>query len=98
MKIGHNVGSEQNGSVDTFSRPVLILKGFSATLFWGIPLSNTKNRSKYVYPVIVEGAERAINLSQLRVVDTRRVGDKLGMINEDDMRSIKQRLVTILSE
>ena len=97
MKIGHNVGSEQNGSVNTFSRPVVIVRGFSSTIFWGVPLSNTQNRSEYVEPVIVDGLERAANLSQLRVIDTRRVGTQIGSITTEELQAIKDKLKTFLS-
>jgi len=98
MRVGFNVGSEQNGSSDTFSRPVVIIKGFSKTLFWGIPLSNTKNRGRYVVPVTIDGVERAANISQLRALDTRRVGTKIGMISANEMRTIKERVAKIVQE
>lgn len=96
MKIGHNVGSEQNGSIDTFSRPVVIVRGFSRTLFWGIPLSNTSNRSQYVEPVIVDGIERAANISQMRAIDTRRVGTKIGSITTAELAAIKAKIKSLL--
>ncbi len=98
LRIGLNVGAEQNGSHDTFSRPVVIVKGFSKTLFWGIPLSNTKNRSRFVVPVVVDGKERAANISQLRAFDTRRVGTKVGMITQKEMDTIKMGVSELILE
>ena len=98
MKTGFNVGSESNGSKDTYSRPVLIVKGFSATIFWGIPLSNTPNRGEYIVPVVVNGQERAALLSQMRVLDTRRIGSKISMITEEEMSTIKSVIVGFMTE
>ena len=98
MRVGFNVGAEQNGSHDTFSRPVVIVKGFSKTLFWGVPLSNTRNRSRYVVSVVIDGLERAANVSQLRALDTRRIGTKIGMISQKDMSAIKNRLSELVLE
>ena len=42
--LGKNIGHEQNGSGDNFSRPVLVIKKFNNHMFWCIPLS-TKQKS-----------------------------------------------------
>ncbi|MDE2116956.1 MAG: hypothetical protein KGI79_03715, partial [Patescibacteria group bacterium] len=41
--VGVNVGSEQDGHGNLFSRPVLIFRVFSTKTFWGIPIT-TKGR------------------------------------------------------
>ncbi len=38
--VGKNIGYEQNGSGDNFSRPILIIKKFNNHMFWGVPLSS----------------------------------------------------------
>jgi len=42
--FGKNIGFEQNGSGDNFSRPVLIVKKFNNHMFWCVPLS-TKQKT-----------------------------------------------------
>jgi len=37
--IGVNVGSEQHSQTSDFSRPVLVVRKFTADIFWGIPLT-----------------------------------------------------------
>lgn len=46
--LGKNIGYEQNGAGDTFSRPVVIIKKFNNHMFWIIPLS-TKQKSLDFY-------------------------------------------------
>ena len=41
MSIGHNVGDEEDGKGESFSRPVFVVRGFSRQVFWGVPLSTT---------------------------------------------------------
>lgn len=96
VEIGHNVGSEQNGSVTTYSRPVVIVKGFSATLSWGVPLSTTSRRGLYDKTITIKGEESVALLSQLRAFDTRRLGDKLGVVDENDMNSLRRALIRLL--
>jgi mRNA interferase MazF len=39
--FGVNVGFEQDGAGNLFSRPVLIFKKFNREIFWGIPLTRS---------------------------------------------------------
>lgn len=96
-KIGHNIGSEQNGSYTTYSRPVLIFKGFSETIFWIIPLSTTSRRGKYDIEVELNGQISVAVLSQLRAIDIRRLGNKMGMISQGDMAIIRNKVRSFIT-
>ena len=47
--IGENVGFEQGGKGNDFTRPVLILKRFSKTMFFGIPLSTQTKHGSFFF-------------------------------------------------
>jgi mRNA interferase MazF len=47
--IGENIGFEQNGKGDVFSRPVLIIKRFSKNIFYGVPLSTQIKDGNFFY-------------------------------------------------
>lgn len=47
--LGKNIGFEQNGSGDSFSRPVMIIKKFNNHMFWTIALSTKQNRFDFYY-------------------------------------------------
>ncbi len=47
VSIGINIGHEEDGKGEQYSRPVLILKKFNKYTFSGIPLSTTK-RSVFI--------------------------------------------------
>ncbi len=97
VKIGKNIGCEQNGKNKDFGRPVLILKKFNNDIFWGIPLSRTKNIGKYYFSVeFVQGEKSTAILSQIRLFDGRRLLNKRGMISKDDFSVIKQKIRNIL--
>ena len=49
MFCGLNVGSEQNGSGENFSRPVLMVKKFNNTMFWVVPLSTKQKEIDYYF-------------------------------------------------
>lgn len=77
MAIGENVGFEQDGKGKNFTRPVLVIKGFSKNLFWGIPLT-TKNKNGKFYKkcYAINNVECNIILSQLRAFDASRIWGK----------------------
>jgi len=95
--LGHNVGFEEDGKGDNFNRPVLIVKGFSKRLFWGIPLSTTGKRGPYYHPLVINGTVSVALLSQLRVFDTKRLINKTGMLGQKDFAEIKLKLIDYLS-
>jgi mRNA-degrading endonuclease toxin of MazEF toxin-antitoxin module len=90
--VGQNIGTEEDGKNSNFGRPVLIVKGFSQYLFWGVPLSTTKKRGKYYHPFVLHNTTSVALLSQLRAFDTRRLLKKHGTIGYRDFIKIKNRL------
>ena len=98
VSIGHNVGFEENGKGLSFARPVLIIKGFSPEIFWGIPLTSQSKTGKYYYTFTIQGYTNpsVALLSQLRVFDTKRVTTKLGMIEQVDFDRIKKLVRQLL--
>lgn len=94
--IGHNLGDEEDGKGALFSRPVLVLKTFNRHLFWGIPLSTVQKNGKYYYQFTVHGKHSTALLSQLRIFDTKRLLDRYGMINQDDFRIVKKKVIGLL--
>src|ERR1044072_709650 len=76
--LGVNVGFEQDGSGKEYYRPVLILKVFSARTCLAIPLTGSSSAHPLRPRVGVVGGKNArALLSQLKVIDTKRLGRKL---------------------
>ena len=95
--IGENVGYEQSGKGDDFVRPVLIYKKFNKNVFLGIPLSTTTNRGKYYFEFdFREDKQSVAILSQIKLIDSKRLDRKIGKINEDDFNKLKERLIDVL--
>lgn len=95
--LGHNVGVEEDGKGEMFNRPVLVVKGFSRYMFWGIPLSTTEKKGEYYHTFVVNGRVSTALLSQLKVFDTKRLISKYGMLNIKDFNSIREKLAKFLS-
>lgn len=96
MRIGHNVGFEEDGKGEQFNRPVLIVRGFSKQIFWGVPLSTTKIRGKYYYEFNLGSRVNVVLLSQLRVFDTKRLTGKIGVMSKHDFGAVRSKLIRLL--
>ncbi len=89
--LGVNVGSEQDGSGEEYRRPVLVLKGLSAETCLVIPLT-TSARHHPLRPVVgtVEGKDAHALLSQMRVIDTKRLVRKIGYLDKAVFEEIRK--------
>lgn len=47
IKIGENIGFEQNGKGREFLRPIIVYKKFSKNVFLGIPLTRADKKGKF---------------------------------------------------
>lgn len=82
-KLGVNIGTEQDGGGENFSRPAVIMKGFGPDACLVIPLTTSTREHPLRIPVgLVEGREARANLSQVRVIDTRRLVEKVGFLEK----------------
>ncbi len=96
--LGLNIGFEQDGSPEEFMRPVLIFKKFNNETFWAIPMTKSQkvrspNSDKYYYHFsFVEGIMSAVILSQLRLIDARRLSRRIGRMAEAEFEKLKEKL------
>ena len=91
--LGMNVGFEQDGRGEKFLRPVIILKKFNQEIFLGIPLTGTAKTGKYYYAFsFKKGIISTAILSQVRLLDGKRLYYKAGFVPAKDFMEIKKRL------
>jgi mRNA interferase MazF len=80
--LGVNIGVEIDGKNENFERPVLIIKKFNGLMFWGIPLTSKAKVNPYVIQVEHEKGVSYANVSQLRLLSSKRILRKVGVISE----------------
>ena len=101
--LGENIGFEQDGSGENFLRPALILRKFNNEVVWALPLTRTNKTGKYYFHISFVADEGANNnrtsvviLTQIRLVDAKRLQYKIGTVKEDEFLKIKEALVALL--
>ena len=95
--LGENIGYEQNGKDEFFRRPVLIFKKFNNDMFWGIPMSSKLKDGIYHISVSLVGFERSVILSQLRVLDSKRLDQFIGHVSKESFSDIKRRIIELIN-
>lgn len=88
--LGENIATEINGKNKAFSRPVLIYKKFSTDSFLGIPLTSKQHEGTWYVPFVFLGKTETAVLSQARTMSAHRLYDRMGELDDVDMKKIQQ--------
>jgi mRNA interferase MazF len=79
--LGTNVGFEQDGKGKQSVRPVVILRGFSRNVCLVVPLTTSTKKNPYHIDIgSVAGKQAYAIISQLRLIDTKRLLDRLDFL------------------
>ncbi|MDP3646386.1 MAG: type II toxin-antitoxin system PemK/MazF family toxin [bacterium] len=98
--LGVNVGFEQDGKGESSQRPVLVLRKFNRHVMLVLPLTTrSKPNNKYYISFIgPDGLERSAVLSQIRLIDIRRLNEHLFMLDEETFMRIKKATLDVIAD
>ena len=95
--LGINVGYEQDGAGEQRTRPVLVLKAFSAHVCLVVPLTTSSKRNRfYIEAGVVGDKEAAVIISQIRLIDTRRLEKKIEVMRSEIFEKIRKSVKDML--
>lgn len=100
--LGVNVGFEQDGTGDDYVRPVLIVRKFNNEIFWGVPLTKSKKKPNkktekfYFIFSFIPNIESVAILSQIRLIDAKRLSRHIGGMSSNDFVKLKEKLKALL--
>ena len=94
--LGANIGFEQDGSGSEHLRPVVIIRKFNNEIFWAIPLTRTLKNAPFYFSFELNGEQSTAILSQVRLVDAKRLFYQTGTVQAEDMAEMKKRLKALL--
>ena len=91
--LGINIGFEQDGTSELYRRPVLVIKGFSRHVCLVVPLTTSTKENPYHLSVgMVADREAFAILSQIRLIDTKRLHDPLGILDQKKFEKIRKAI------
>lgn len=97
MRIGINVGFEQDGKGEDFLRPVLVYKKFNNQVFLGIPLTLKAKDNKFHFGFEYKKGKKSFAiLSQLKLFDIKRAKYKDGKISKSNFTNLQNKLLKLI--
>lgn len=96
IKMGLNVGYEQDGKGAEYLRPVVVLKKFNKKVFLGVPLTKTKKDLPFYHMFEFKNKKSTAILSQIRLFDTKRLKFRYGKVSQHDFKDIKTKLTELI--
>ena len=95
--LGVNIGFEQDGTGSGGERPVLILKGFSKQVCLIIPLTTSEKKNPYHVSLGKVSDRNAFAIiSQIRLIDTKRLINKIGFVEQKIFEKIRKTAKDLL--
>lgn len=92
--LGANIGFEQDGSSELFTRPVVILSKFNLDACLVVPLTAKLKKGKYYFSVgNVSGRDAVAILSQIRFVDRKRLALKIATMDSITFQELTKAVV-----
>ncbi|MDR3558715.1 MAG: type II toxin-antitoxin system PemK/MazF family toxin [Candidatus Pacebacteria bacterium] len=94
--LGTNIGYEQDGKGVEFGRPIIVFRKFNNEMCWAIPLTTKVKTGKFYMSISLgDDLPRMAILSQLRVIDGKRLYQKIGVVNNDDYLELTGRIIAL---
>ena len=95
--LGVNIGFEQDGTGKENERPVLIIKGFNKEICLAIPLTTSQKENKYYIKTgKIKNKEASVIISQIRLIDTKRLSNKIGILDKEKFGIIKKAVRNLI--
>lgn len=96
--LGTNVGFEQDGKNDTFERPVIVFRKFNNEIFWALPITTREKSGKYYYSYHHGNKGFSVILSQMRLLDGKRLLRKVGFLSKREFEELDRRFDAVLKQ
>lgn len=97
IKVGVNVGFEQDGKGEDFLRPVLVYKKFNNRVFLGLPLTSKAKNNKFHFEFeYKKGKKSYAILSQIKLFDIKRAKYKDGKISKENFIDLQNKLLELI--
>lgn len=96
IKLGQNIGWEQNGKGDEFLRPALIVRKFHSDLMWAVPVTRTIRSGNYFHTLKATKCKGQLILPQMKPIDSVRLVKKIERIDEAQYLTVRKLIRRLL--
>ena len=93
--LGLNLGEETYGKGEKFTRPVLIFKKLTSNSFVAFPLTTQEKKGSWYAQIETQGVKRWAMLNQIRILDKKRLTNRIGALNSADVEGVKKGFINL---
>lgn len=91
--LGMNLGEEIFGKGSKFTRPILIFRKFTGNSFLALPLTTQTKQGSWYVEITVHGKKNWAMLNQARVLDKKRLTNRIATLDDVDFKKVKDRFL-----
>jgi len=95
--VGLNIGEEIYGKGIRLERPVLVFKKMTNSSYMGIPLTSKEKHGSWYVCVSLHNKLRTVILNQARILDKKRMINRMGTLDNDQFDKVKKRFIEFYS-
>jgi mRNA interferase MazF len=97
VKIGQNIGSEEYGKGENFTRPVIIIRKLTYDLFLGVPTTTTAKHDDYFHTFEYNYESKGIvkasaMILQVKVFSIKRLMNRIGIVDKENFKMIQEKI------
>ena len=101
VKIGQNIGSEEYGKGENFTRPVIIIRKLTHDLFLGVPTTTALKHDDYFHTFEYNHESKGmLNTSamilQVKVFSTKRLMKRIGIVDKENFKTIQEKIKRLI--
>jgi mRNA interferase MazF len=101
IKMGQNIGYEQNGKGSNFVRPVVVLKKITKDMFIGIPLSTQIKPGSWFYQFEFNTKDKISKniaiIPQIKMFSSQRLLNKIGVMPSNNFNELKEKVKNFIN-
>jgi mRNA interferase MazF len=94
--LGANIGFEQNGKNENYERPIMVVRKFNKDVLWALPLTTKFREGIFYYDLSPTGNKSTLILSQMRLISSKRLIRKLGIIPAGHFNKIREKIKLLI--
>jgi len=91
--LGMNLGEEMFGKGAKFTRPILVFQKFTGNSFLGLPMTKQEKEGSWYVEITIHKEKRWVMLNQARILDKKRLTNRIGMLDNGDFKKVKERFL-----
>ncbi len=96
VSLGKNLGTESYGKGEIFRRPVLVIKKLNSNSCIVLPLTSKSKNGTWFTDISFQNEIKTVLLYQIKMINTKRFQRRLGVLDDNDFKKVKEKLKFLL--